>query len=128
MESADHQQSTVSIRDQLLADRRNLLDLGTRNRLINVPLRSKNIRTIEVVDEKSVEVYRLLLEGKALTFIPGRQLTELEKAELEEDDTETGGIPQPDEDETDENGVARRHLDTRLQTRLTSEGLQKPPA
>ncbi|MEX0956424.1 MAG: DUF3320 domain-containing protein [Rhizobiaceae bacterium] len=125
MDSAEHRQANISVRNQLLADRRNLLDLGTRNRLINVPLRSKNIRTIEIVDERVSEVYRLLLEAKALTFLPGRQLTDEEKAELAEDDAETGGIPQPDEDDANENGIARRHLDTRLQTRLTSEGLQK---
>jgi len=94
--------------------------------LINVPLRSRHVRTIELVDEKATEVYRLLVEGKGLTFLPGRQLTEEEKAELGETDDVTGGIPQPDEDEeVDERGIAGRHLDTRLQTRLTSEGLQK---
>ncbi|MGA0525450.1 DUF4011 domain-containing protein, partial [Escherichia coli] len=30
-----------------------------------------------------------------------------------------------DDDTTDERGVLRRHADTRLQTRLTSKGLQK---
>lgn len=94
--------------------------------MINVPLRSRHVRTIELVDEKATEVYRLLVEGKGLTFLPGRQLTEEEKAELGETDDVTGGIPQPDEDEeVDERGIAGRHLDTRLQTRLTSEGLQK---
>ena len=47
----------TSIRDRLLADRRALLDLGTRNRLINIPLRTKNIRAIEIVDCKSTEVF-----------------------------------------------------------------------
>jgi len=36
----------ISIRDRLLADRRALLDLGTRNRLVHIPLRTKNIRAI----------------------------------------------------------------------------------
>src|ERR671924_1154910 len=97
----------VNIRDRLAADRRALLDLGARNRLINVPLRTKNIRAIEIVDEKSAEVYRLLAEGKGFTFLPGRQLTEEEKAEQAEDDSQSGGIPQPDADEgQDERGVA----------------------
>jgi very-short-patch-repair endonuclease len=109
----------------LLADRRSLLDLGTRNRLINVPLRTKGIRAIEIVDERATEVFRLLEEGRAFSFVAGRLLTAEEKAELSEDDVETGGIPQPDAEDVDERGVARRHLDTRLQTRLTSEGLQK---
>lgn len=116
---------TTSVRERLLRDRKSLLDLSTRNRLLNVPLRSRNVRTIELVDERSEEIYRLLQDGKALTFLPGRNLSEEERAELAEDDVETGGIPQPEDDELDERGVARRHSDLRLQTRLTSEGLQK---
>lgn len=115
----------ASIRDRLLKDRHALLDLSTRNRLVNVPLRVRNVRTIEVVDEVSAEIYRLLGEGKGLTFVPGRELGEDERAGLDAGDTETGGIPQPEADEIDEHGVARRHADLRLQTRLTSEGLQK---
>ena len=114
-----------SVKDRLLKDRHALLDLSTRNRLLNVPMRTRNVRTIEIVDEKAPEVYRLLMEGKGLTFIPGRMLSDEERAELTEDDIETGGIPQPHDDELDERGVARRHADSRLQTKLTSEGLQK---
>jgi very-short-patch-repair endonuclease len=117
--------SSGSIHDQLLADRKNLLDLGTRNRLINIPLRAKSIRAVEIVDEISVEVYSMLVGGKGMTFLPGRSLTAEEKAELEQDDDLVGAIPQPDETDTDGRGIARRHSDNRLQTRLTSEGLQK---
>ncbi|MEH2562425.1 DUF4011 domain-containing protein [Bradyrhizobium sp. AZCC 2289] len=53
-----------------MADRRALLDLGTRNRLINIPLRTKNIRAIEIVDCKSVEVFDLLGQAKRCTFVP----------------------------------------------------------
>ena len=116
---------SVSVRDRLLKDRNALLDLSTRNRLLNVPLRTRNVRTIEIVDEKASEIYRLLADGKAFTFVPGRMLSEEERAELAEDDTETGAIPQPDADEIDDRGVAKRHVDLRLQTKLTSEGLQK---
>lgn len=83
---------TTSVRDRLLRDRRSLLDLSTRNRLLNVPMRTRNVRTIELVDEKSAEIYRLLQDGKALSFLPGRNLTDEERAELAEDDIETGGI------------------------------------
>ncbi|WFU04526.1 DUF3320 domain-containing protein (plasmid) [Rhizobium sp. CB3171] len=115
-----------TLRDQLLADRKNLLDLGTRNRLIHLPLRSKNNRIVEIVDEKSVEVCRMLSEGRGMTFLPGVKLTEEEKKELGLDgDDMVGGIPQPDDQDLDEKGIARRHTDSRLQTRLTSEGLQK---
>lgn len=117
-------EALASVREQLIRDRHALLDLSTRNRLLNVPLRAARVRTIEVVDERSQEVFKSLTAGRAFTFVPGRQLSEAERAELEPDDTETGAIPQPDE-EIDEGGLARRHTDLRLQTRLTSEGLQK---
>lgn len=115
----------VSIRDRLLKERHALLDLSTRNRLLNTPLRTRNNRAIEIVDEKSEEVFRLLTSNKALSFLPGVQLSDEERAELDPDDDVTGGIPQPEDDTLDERGVASRHADLRLQTRLTSEGLQK---
>lgn len=115
----------ISIRDRLLKERTALLDLSTRNRLLNTPLRTKNNRAIEIVDEKSVEVFRLLTSNKAFSFVPGVQLSEADRAELDPDDDVTGGIPQPDDDTFDDKGRASRHTDTRLQTRLTSEGLQK---
>lgn len=118
-------EATASVKDRLLKDRHALLDLSTRNRLLNIPMRTRNVRTIEIVDEKAAEVYRLLTEGKSLSFLPGRILNDEERVELAEDDVETGGIPQPDDDEVDSRGFARRHADLRLQTRLTSEGLQK---
>lgn len=116
----------ISIRDRLLKERHSLLDLSTRNRLLNTPLRTRNNRAIEIVDEKAEEIFRLLTSGKSLSFLPGIQLSEEEKADLDPEDNITGGIPQPDDGEAvDERGVAARHSDTRLQTRLTSEGLQK---
>src|ERR1017187_1465898 len=50
--------------------RRDLLDLGLRNTLLNYrPLRSKGV---EVIDETPVEVFRLLVkEEKSLTFLSG---------------------------------------------------------
>lgn len=115
----------VSIRDRLLKERHSLLDLSARNRLLNTPLRTRNNRAIEIVDEKAGEVFRLLSSGRAMTFLPGTQLSEEDREELDPQDTVTGGIPQSDGDTVDEKGVASRHTDSRLQTRLTPEGLQK---
>ncbi len=115
----------VSIRERLLKERHALLDLSARNRLLNTPLRTRNNRAIEIVDEKAAEVFRLLGDGKGMTFLPGLDLTDAEKAELEPGDTETGAIPQPGDDTPDAQGRSPRHTDLKLQTRLTSEGLQK---
>jgi very-short-patch-repair endonuclease len=105
--------SVISVRERLLAERRALLDLGTRNRLINVPLLTKGVRTIEIVDEKSAEIYRLLTEGKGLSFLAA-------KAEGQGLPLEQPAGPRPGGED-----VAPRQRDTRLQTRLTAEALQK---
>jgi len=110
------------IGERLLKERHALLDLSTRNRLLNTPLRTRNNRAIEIIDEKAAEVFRLLNDGKAFTFLPG---ADLPAGEGEPDDADTAAIPQPGDEAVDARGVAARHSDLKLQTRLTSEGLQK---
>ena len=102
-----------SVRERLLAERRALLDLGTRNRLINVPLRAKGVRTIEVVGEQSAEIYRRLSEGKGFTFLPAKAAAEGQEL-----------LPPAEVPVEDEEAAARRR-DNRLQTRLGAEALQK---
>jgi len=104
----------TSVRNRLLADRKALLDLGTRNRLINIPLRTKNIRAIEIVDEKTSEVFRLLGEGKRLTFLPADA-----KSSDDGSAPAQNALPQPSE-----TGPQARHTDKRLQTKLSPEVLQ----
>src|SRR5215813_3524141 len=99
---------TIPIRERLLKERQALLDLSTRNRLLNTPLRTRNNRAIEIVDEKSDEIFRLLTGGRTFTFLPGANLSEEERAKLDPEDDVTGGIPQPADDEFDERGIASR--------------------
>ena len=57
--------------------RRELLDLSARNRLISTPRGSSRGRKIEIVDERSEEVFRLLVrERKAMSFLPGAEQSE----------------------------------------------------
>src|SRR3546814_414993 len=66
-------QSSLPIESKLERARTELLDLSARNRLLNMPRSSKSVKAIEIVDEKSDEIYRLLVsEGKAFTFLAGR--------------------------------------------------------
>jgi very-short-patch-repair endonuclease len=94
--------------------RRDLLDLGLRNTLLNYrPLRAKGV---EVVDEKPREIFRLLVrEEKALTFLPGDVAGPAGNGNGAEDQ-----LAQP----ADERGIAARHSDSRLQTTHTSSQLQ----
>jgi DNA polymerase III delta prime subunit len=103
---AEHQDS---IYIKLEAARKELLDLGLRNPLLNYrPLRS---RGLEVVDELPTETFRLLVrEAKAMAFLPSKE------------DEPPGLLTQPEEDL--EGILAARHTDLKLQTNLTSSQLQ----
>src|ERR1039458_6787199 len=94
--------------------RRDLLDLGLRNTLLNYrPLRSKGV---EVIDEKPVEVFRLLVkEEKSLTFLSGEAGGPLSNGKTTEDQ-----LAQPE----DERNGAARHKDLRLQTSHAPAQLQ----
>jgi len=117
----------VGLKARLDRARTELLDLSTRNRLLNTP-RGTKAKQVEVIDELSSEVYRLLVvEARALTFAPGRRAASQAAAALAEPEDPFGEIAelaQPDDDTVDGRGVLARHSDTRLQARLTSEGLQ----
>src|SRR5689334_9709677 len=101
--------------------RTQLLDLSAHNRLLNTPRSGRGVRTLEIEDERSAEIFRLLVrEQRAFTFLPGRAAAGVQSL-FEED--ELAELAQPEDDEVDERGVARRHIDTKLQTRLTAAGL-----
>ena len=60
------------IRSRLDAARRELLDLTTRNRLLSTPRHRARTRTIEVVRERSAEVFLALIdERRVIGFLPG---------------------------------------------------------
>ncbi|ROP81072.1 AAA domain-containing protein [Stella humosa] len=118
--------SDLPLAAKLERARTELLDLSARNRLLNVPRSSRSARTIEVVDERSAEVFRLLVrDGRALNFAAGRGAASEDGDEVAPETETAADLAQPEDEGTDERGVQRRHADTRLQTRLTSAGLQK---
>lgn len=123
-----------TLAEKLDRARMELLDLSARNRLLNMPKSAKAAKSIEVVDERSSEIFRLLVgETKAFTFLPGLPSRksaqpsdgEDEERSAEEDSDVIQDLALPEDDELDERGIAGRHADTRLQTRFTPEGLQK---
>jgi len=103
--------------------REKLLDLTARNRLLNISPRPST-KSIVVDDELSTEVFDMLVcQGRKFSFLEAEEgageTAEGEQFEL---------LPQPDEQEDedlDERGIAARHRDTRLQTKLKSEVLQR---
>jgi len=102
--------------------RRELFDTTMRNRLINTSRSRTRSSRLEIVDEVSDEVFRrLVTEGKAMSFLPVPDEGQAEDG----GDEEKGLLFQPEDDDLDENGLAARHIDDKLQTGLTSDRLQK---
>lgn len=116
----------MSIRDTLQAQRRVLLDLTYRNRLLNLP-RKPSSRSIVIHDERSAPTLQTLLDKKGMTFAALRG--EAAEEPLPDDPAaapdDTPALPQPGEDDSASGVLAEHHLDARLQTRLSSEHLQK---
>ena len=120
-ESSTFQNSALSLEQKLEKARAELLDLGARNRLLNIP-RSKNTRFLEVIDERSELVYNLLFnEKKTFTFLHGKSGKEDDQETEDGLSDEKAFIYQFDEKNTE---IKSQHLDTKLQTRLTPKGLQ----
>ncbi len=104
----------TSLTGTLEIARRDLLDLGLRNTLLNYrPLRSKGI---EVIDEKPIEVFQLLVkEEKSLTFLSGDAVGPHSNGSATDIQ-----LAQPE----DEGNGATRHRDSRLQTAYPPTQLQ----
>jgi hypothetical protein len=94
--------------------RRELLDLGLRNTLLNY--RPRRQKGVEVIDEKPAEVFRLLVkEERSMTFLPGEAGGLFASATVGDD-----RLAQPGDDPTS----AARRKDLRLQTAYASTQLQ----
>lgn len=127
--------------DKVNRARLELLDLSTRNRLLNTP-RSGRAKTVEVINELAKVMYQtLVIDGKRFTFVAGRA----EPTQVNEElpglsiEVTVDGEPLPDihelpEDpellaqpdlELDEHGRVVSQWDAHLTTRLTPTGLQK---
>lgn len=109
--------------EQIEKLRRNLLDIGTRNRLVSAPLKSSRANALEIIDERADQVLpSLWREASSFTFAANE--TPLPEAEVPGDDEDSAPVYVPPDD-TEGNGVAARHRDNKLQTRLRPEPLQK---
>lgn len=120
----------MQIRSTLEEQRKSLLDLTFRNRLLNLP-RRPSVRSLVIHDELSREVLRMLLAKKAMSFAPmdgkSGETEEVSEDELAADALGPA-LGQPKTEPTEdvgEDGISTRHVDTKLQTLLKSERLQK---
>jgi very-short-patch-repair endonuclease len=133
---------------QITRSRRELLDLTARNRLINTPLTRSRSSRLDITDELSSEIFRIIVqERREMAFLSdekseadeqagtGEPTSDDDDANQEEfhaaptTDSEISAseddvhFAQPIEDDDDE--IADRHLDQNLQTPFDDEKLQK---
>jgi hypothetical protein len=103
----------------LLEDaRRRLVETGTRNRLVHVNRSAKRANALDIVEERSADIYDLLkVQGKRMRFLARDE-------EEQEEEAETDGLvlAVQDDDDTDR---AARYQDLILETRLGQEALQR---
>lgn len=127
-ETSSFQNGNLSLEHKLDRARTELLDLTARNKLLNIP-RTKTAKQLEIIDERSEEIYRLLVkEGKTFTFLPGRagkKGEEIEDNDAEDGDEEVNEQAYNVDEDYDSSILKAEHQDTKLQTRITSKGLQK---
>ncbi|MDQ8027328.1 MAG: DUF3320 domain-containing protein [Brevundimonas sp.] len=109
---------STSLMKALAAARDRLLDRSLRNKLISTPLVSSRARQVRVFDELGDEAFAMLRSGKAMTFAASGL------AASDDDGGDHTWVPTEVEEEAASGAVAR-HTDTKLQTKLTPEGLQK---
>ena len=113
----------LTLRQGLEAARSKLLDRSLRNKLIHTNIASPRARQVRVIDERMEEVFAILKSGKIMTFAPAAKAGETDD---DPQDTAGEGVYVPvAEGDLDDRGVAARHRDQKLQTRLSREGLQK---
>jgi hypothetical protein len=116
----------ATIAQLLEHNRKELLDLSARNRLLSIPKDSKSARLIHIVDERSDQIYRIMTEDKkVMSFLPGTRTSE---KNLSTDDDESPvllPITLHQDTEGEAGGMGSRRIDSSLQTTLSPEGLQR---
>jgi hypothetical protein len=107
-----------SIQAKLEASRKELLDLGLRNPLLNY--KTPNGKGIKIVQEKSEFIFDILAkQNKAMTFlgVPDRK-NNIDTQALVEDKVEMPELAQPTEESYQDTKLQTSETEQKLQTRL----------
>lgn len=129
--------SHIETKKKLLSSRKELLDIGLRNNMINF---RPSAKSLVVVDELSEEILKILYrQNKVMTFAPmaksrlkqlaSNQSEVNQEADAQDESTlellhELDGVNWGELMNTDgDTEAVRRHADTKLQTALTEERL-----
>lgn len=110
-------ETSKSMIHKLLEDaRRRLVETGTRNRLIHVNRANKRANVLNVINERSDDIYEILRsKGRKMKFL----------AQGEDDEPEDGDTPLLDHIVSDEVFDEKRYTDSNLETPLGIDAQQK---
>ena len=72
-----------TVAQHLEHNRRELLDLSSRNRLLSIPTTSKNARLIHIVDERSDQVFRITYHRHDTQMLYHTIVSEVVKSHVE---------------------------------------------
>ena len=93
-----------------------LLDVGKRNPLINAPIGKGRGKKIQLEDERSDQIFDILVQqGKRMAFEPSQLSSD--------EDAGNDLLPLPLEEDRQPAALAEHHTDTKLRTNLTQQGL-----
>ncbi len=110
---------SISIPNEIEKSRRDILDLSLRNPLLN--FRPSKRRGLEVVDERSCEIFRILVRAeRVMYFLPAPKGQGVLESLDDVPDELLDFLAEPAQDP---NAIAVRHTDNKLQTALTQTGL-----
>lgn len=112
----EHREVDSTFKARLERTRQELLETGLRNRLISTPFGQARSTRLDVVDEKTDEVFRLLVdERRSMSFLAAKKRPAGKDA-----GTLIESVEPTEDGESDES----RHSDTKLQTPYESTTLQ----
>ena len=114
-----HQYRSTNLSGLLEDARRRLVETGTRNRLVHVNRSAKRANVLDIIEERSADVFELLkTQGKKMRFQPRDE----EEEEQSEDEPLLLALADDAEDPEDREA---RYRDLLLETRLGPEALQR---
>jgi hypothetical protein len=126
VETASVFQSNLPLEAKLERARTELLDLSARNRLLSMPRSTKSARILQVVNEQSSEIFRVLVrDNRPMAFLPSQGPEDTPPENVDGESGEIAEMAQPEDEAVNEREVLSRRPDNKLQTRLTPAGLQK---
>ena len=123
-EGTAHNPNQTFVAQKLEQSRRDVLDLTLRNSLLN--FRPSKRWGIEVVDELSPEIFRILVERqRVMYFLPAPEVKSKEETGDEDEDFPSELLTLLAEPEVESDGPADRHVDNKLQTTLVRATLNR---